>query len=102
MAKYAATSAANAAGLDTTVSCSDSRSRAVVGAVALVVGRGTVLVGAAASGALAGSVAGLAAAMCLHLHCAAFELGHLAIVHVLPLVCAIIAGALAGRRILAV
>jgi hypothetical protein len=73
----------------------------LVGAVAVAVTRHTVLIGAASAGALAGSIAGLTAVMFLHLHCAAADAGHLAIVHALPLVCAIVAGAFTGRRILA-
>lgn len=74
---------------------------ALVGTVALRVARGTVLVGAASAGALAGSIAGLAAVTFLHLHCAAADAPHLAIVHALPLLCAIAVGAFAGRRTLA-
>lgn len=74
---------------------------ALVGTVALRVARGTVLIGAASAGALAGSIAGLAAVTFLHLHCAAADAPHLAIVHALPLLCAIAVGAFAGRRNLA-
>ena len=74
---------------------------AFVGLVTLRVARDTVLIGAASAGALAGSIAGLAAVTFLHLHCAASDAPHLAIVHALPLLCAIGAGAFAGRRALA-
>lgn len=73
----------------------------IVGTVAFVAARRTVLIGAASAGALAGSIAGLCAAIFLHFHCAGGAARHLSIAHGLPLVCAVVIGALAGRRVLA-
>lgn len=70
----------------------------VVAAVSCSVGRRTVLIAPAASGALAGAGAGVAALLCLRVHCPSALAGHVMIVHVLPLVVAIVAGAYFGRR----
>jgi hypothetical protein len=63
--------------------------------------RGSVIISERASGASAGCVAGLAAVLALHAHCPAVDAVHLQIVHALPLVLAIVVGAVAGRRALA-
>jgi hypothetical protein len=73
-----------------------------VGGVTIAVARRTALVAPASSGALGGCVAGLAAALFLHVHCPATQAAHLQIVHALPLLLAILIGALAGRRWLSV
>jgi Negative regulator of sigma F len=75
---------------------------AVVAAVSCRVSRRTTLIAPAASGALAGTVAGITALLCLRVHCPSLLAQHVMIVHVLPLVLAIIGGAYAGRRWLAV
>jgi hypothetical protein len=74
-------------------------------AVALVIGlltcalhRRTAVIGSAATGAVAGGVAGLAAVLFLHVHCSGTSVAHLTLVHGLPLAIAILAGALWGRR----
>jgi len=71
-----------------------------VGGVAFAVGRGTVLVSPRSAGALAGCVAGLAAALFLHVHCSGTRPLHLQIVHVFPMLLAVLVGVLAGRRLL--
>jgi hypothetical protein len=74
----------------------------VVAAVSCRVSRRTALVAPAASGALAGAVAGVTALICLRVHCPSLLAPHVMIVHVLPLLIAIAAGAYAGRRWLSV
>jgi hypothetical protein len=70
-------------------------------AAAIALGRRTALIGPAASGALVGSIAGLAAMLCLHLHCPSANALHLGIVHTLPMLGAIGVGAAVGRKRLA-
>jgi hypothetical protein len=79
-----------------------SLTAAVVAAVSCGVSRGMALIAPASSGALAGAVAGVTALLCLRVHCPSLLAQHVMIVHVLPLVLAIIAGAYAGRRWLSV
>ena len=73
----------------------------VVAAVSCSVSRYTALISPAASGALAGSIAGLAAVLGLHVHCPSLSAAHLTVVHVLPLLLAIGGGLYAGKRWLA-
>jgi hypothetical protein len=75
---------------------------AAVAAVSCSVSRRTALIAPAASGALAGSIAGLTALLCLRVHCPSLLAVHVMIVHVLPLVLAIAGGVYAGRRWLSV
>ena len=91
---------ANAHGLAPELDCLflGSAIAGVVAAVSCSVSRRTALIAPAASGALAGSVAGLAALLCLRVHCPALLAQHVMVVHVLPLLIAIAAGAYAGRR----
>lgn len=71
-----------------------------VGAAVFAVGRRTVLVSPTSAGALAASVAGLSAALFLHVHCPGTRALHLQLVHVFPMFWAVLAGLFAGRRIL--
>jgi Negative regulator of sigma F len=73
-----------------------------VAAVSCGVSRRTALISPGASGALAGSIAGLAAILGLHVHCPSLLATHLTLVHVVPLLLAIGGGLYAGRRWLAV
>jgi hypothetical protein len=75
---------------------------AAVAAVSCSVSRRTALIAPAASGALAGSIAGLTALLCLRVHCPSLLAIHVMIIHVLPLVLAIAGGVYAGRRWLSV
>jgi hypothetical protein len=72
-----------------------------VAAVSCVVSRHTAPISPGASGALAGSIAGLAAILGLHVHCPSLLATHLTLVHVVPLLLAIGGGLYAGRRWLA-
>jgi Negative regulator of sigma F len=74
----------------------------VLAAVSCSVSRRTALIAPAASGALAGSVAGVTALLCLRVHCPSLLAQHVMIVHVLPLVLAIAGGVYAGKRWLSV
>jgi hypothetical protein len=81
----------------------------IAGAVALIVGtamftmtRRTVLLSSRSAGALAGCVVGLAAVLVLHVLCPSTHALHLQIGHLIPLLLAILFGALAGPRWLAV
>lgn len=74
----------------------------VVAAVSCGVSRHTALNSPMASGALAGSIAGLAAILGLHVHCPSLMAAHLGVVHAAPLILAIAGGLYAGRRWLSV
>jgi hypothetical protein len=74
----------------------------VVAAISCTVSRRTALISPMASGALAGSIAGLAAVLGLHVHCPSLMAAHLGIVHAAPLILAIAGGLYAGRRWLSV
>jgi hypothetical protein len=74
----------------------------LLAAISFRLGRRTALIAPEAAGALAGSVAGLTAILCLRVHCPSLLALHVMVVHALPLLLAIAGGAYAGRRWLSV
>lgn len=71
---------------------------AAVSVVLFGLNRRSLAYGQRSAGALLGGVCGAIGALCLHVHCPAVEPWHLRVVHLLPMLVAIGAGAWAGPR----